>query len=178
MRWKWMASAVAAVAVAVLAAGQAAADTDASKPWSQRFKLIAATGDGNVSWLPGGMVGLVAADDGAATQRWDGLDVLAKGGKTLTLHNQPGQCLDVATADSGTDGARLLLRQCDLSYRQSWVLAFDPVHPNTVRIVNYASKLVVTVSHPGTKAVELIQTAYRPAAPEQVFYTDNCDACG
>jgi hypothetical protein len=173
-----MASAVAAVVVAVLVAGQAVADTDTSKPWSQRFKLSAATGDGNISWLPGGMVGVVAADDSAAAQRWDGLDVLAKGGKTLTLHNQPGQCLDVATADPHTDGARLLLRQCDKSYRQSWVLAFDPAHENTVRIVNYASKLVVTVNHPGTKAVELIQTAYRPTAMEQVFYTDNCDACG
>ena len=178
MRWKWMAAGVVAVVVAVLAAGQAAANTDASKPWSQRFKLSAATGDGNISWLPGSMVGLAPADDSTNAQRWDGFDVLAKGGKTLTLHNQPSQCLDIANFNPNSDGSPLLLRQCDLSYRQSWVLAFDPAHENTVRIVNYKSKLVVTVNRAGTKGVELIQTAYRPGAMEQVFYTDNCDACG
>jgi hypothetical protein len=87
-------------------------------------------------------------------------------------------CLDTADADPYKDGAGLVLRTCDDSYRQSWVMAFDPVRPNTVRLVNFHSKLVVTVTGPNTKLVGLVVTAYQPSSGAQVFFTDNCLQCG
>jgi hypothetical protein len=146
--------------------------------WNERFMLGSKIDPGYITPQPDHSVELEPRDEGAQNRRWYATPNIAKGGYYVTNKAFPGLCLDTAGADPMQDGAALALKPCENSYRQSWVLAFDAGKPNLLRLVNYASKLVVTVTAPNTKAAGVIVTGYRPAAVEQLFFTDNCGACG
>jgi hypothetical protein len=158
--------------------GSAVPAIDVVNPWNERFMLGSKIDPGYITPQPDHSVELEPRDEGAQNRRWYATPNIAKGGYYVTSPVYPGRCLDTAGADPMQDGAALAMKPCENSYRQSWVLAFDAGKPNLLRLVNYASKLVVTVTAPGTKAAGIIVTGYRPAATEQLFFTDNCGACG
>lgn len=160
------------------ATGDGAPAVQVVKPWNEYFKLSSAVHSALVGAQPDLAVALVPFEDAANDRRWYAEPNIAKGGFYLTNAKYPGRCLDTADADPMKDGAGLVLRTCDQSYRQSWVMAFDPVRPNNVRLVNFQSKLVVTVTAPNTKLVGLAVTTYHTEGRNQVFYTDNCLQCG
>jgi hypothetical protein len=158
--------------------GSGASAVQEVQPWNEYFKLVSAVHPALVGAEPNLTVGMVPFEDSAKDRRWYAEPNIAKGGFYLTNARYAGMCLDTADPDPRKDGAGLVLRTCDQSYRQSWVIAFDPVRPNTVRLVNFHSKLLVTVTAPNTKLVGLVVTAYQPNGSAQVFFTDNCLQCG
>jgi hypothetical protein len=160
------------------ATGDGASAAEVPHSWDEFFKLASAVHSALIGAEPGLAVGLVPHEDGAPDRRWYAEPTVGKGSFHLTNAKYSGMCLDTADPDPHKDGAELTLRICDQSHRQSWVLAFDPVRPNNVRLVNFQSKLLITVTAPNTKLVGLVVTTYRPDGRDQVFYTDNCLQCG
>jgi hypothetical protein len=169
-----------AVAAAAALTGVANADDAGTTvlPWGQHTMLSSMVEAGNVTAHPDGTVTLDRRDDGIGTQRWTAEMTIIPGAYYLKNESFPGKCLDVMSDDPATAGAQITTRPCEKSFRQTWVLAFDPSANWQARLVNYKSKLVVTVANDGTKVQKLVQAPNNPADKAQLFWFFNCTACG